>query len=92
MRAIGPSLTSQGVNGALGDTTLELRNASGMLVAQNDDWRSSQEAEIIASTVPPTSELESAVVGDLPAGNYTAIVRGKGNSTGVGLVEVFLLQ
>ncbi len=92
VRAIGPSLTSQGVNGALGDTTLELRDASGTLVAQNDDWRSSQEAEIIASTVPPTSDLESALVGDLPAGNYTAIVRGKANATGVALVEVYTLQ
>ncbi len=61
----------------------------------NDNWRTGgQEAEIIASTVPPTNDLESAIVATLPANSaaYTAIVRGVGNTTGVGLVEVYDLD
>ncbi len=92
VRAIGPSLTGQGVSGALADTMLDLRDGNGALVATNDNWRSTQEAEIIVSQVPPTNDLESAIVADLAPGNYTAIVRGNGGNTGIGLVEVFRLQ
>ncbi len=64
VRAIGPSLP---VPGALADPTLELYDSNGMVIASNDNWRSDQEAEIIASTVPPTNDLESAIVATLPA-------------------------
>jgi hypothetical protein len=81
----------------LGDPTLELHDASGTILASNDNWKtrpdgSSQQAEIEATTIPPTNELESAVVATLPPGNYTAVVRGKNNAAGVGLVEVYQLQ
>jgi hypothetical protein len=92
VRAIGPSLSGQGVNGALQDPTLELRDANAQLVAQNDDWKSSQEQAIRDTTVPPTDNRESAIVQTLGAGNYTAIVRGKSNTSGVGLVEVYNIQ
>ena len=88
VRAIGPSLP---VSGALADPTLELFSANGMVIASNDNWRSNQEAEIIASTVPPTNDLESAIVATLPAAAHTAIVRGKNGTTGVALVEVYAL-
>jgi T5SS/PEP-CTERM-associated repeat protein len=88
VRAIGPSLP---VSGALQDPTLELHDGSGALVAANDNWRSDQETEIIASTVPPTNDAESAIVRTLTPGNYTAITRGIGGTTGVGLVEVYNL-
>ncbi len=88
VRAIGPSLP---VPGALADPTLELYNSDGMVIASNDNWRSDQEAEIIASTVPPTNDLESAIVATLPATGHTAIVRGKNGTTGVALVEVYAL-
>jgi hypothetical protein len=91
-RAIGPSLTAQGVAGALQDTILELRDGSGSLVIANDDWRSTQEQQIKDTTIPPTDDRESAVVATLPPGNYTAVVRGKNDATGVGLVEVYSLQ
>lgn len=91
VRAIGPSLKAQGVNGALNDTTLELHDSNGAVIS-NDDWRETQEAEINASTVPPTSDRESAIVQTLVPGNYTAIVRGKNGATGVGLVEAYNLQ
>ena len=92
MRAIGPSLTTQGVSGALVDTTMDLYNGNGTLLASNDDWRTEQEAEIIASTVPPVDSRESAIVRTLQPGNYTAIVRGKNNATGVALVEIYNLE
>jgi hypothetical protein len=94
VRALGPSVP---VAGALGDPTLELHDGNGTTIATNDNWKTrsdgvSQQAEIEATTIPPTNDLESALVQTLPPGNYTAIVRGKNNSTGVGLVEVYNLQ
>jgi hypothetical protein len=89
IRAIGPSLS---VPGPLGDPTLELRNGDGGLLASNDNWRSDQEAEIMATTIPPSNDLESAIVRDLPPGNYTAIVKGVNNATGVGLIEAYALN
>ena len=68
---------------------LELHDSSGALMASNDNWRTGgQEAEIIASTVPPTNDLESALVRTLPVGAYSAIVRGNNGGNGIGLVEV----
>lgn len=92
VRAIGPELKNRHVADALDDTTLELRDANGGLLAHNDDWRTDQEQEIKATTVPPTDNRESAIVRSLSKGRYTAIVRGKGNTTGVALVEVYVLR
>jgi hypothetical protein len=92
VRAIGPSLGTAGVAGALENPVLELRDGSGELVASNDNWRSDQEGDIIDTTVPPSNDLESAIVRTLGAGGYTAIVRGAGNGTGIALVEVYVLN
>jgi hypothetical protein len=89
VRAIGPSLP---VPGALADPTLELHDGNGAVIASNDNWRSDQEAEIIATTIPPSNDLESAIVRNLTPGNYTAIVRGVNNTTGVALVEAYGLN
>jgi hypothetical protein len=89
IRAIGTSLRDAGVEDALQDPTLQLVNANGSELQTNDNWKSSQQAEIEALQIAPTSDLESALITTLPAGNYTAIVRGKGDTSGVGLVEVF---
>jgi mono/diheme cytochrome c family protein len=89
VRAIGPSLP---VAGKLADPTLELHDGNGGLLASNDNWRSDQEADIIATTIPPSNDLESAIVALLPPANYTAIVRGVNNTTGVALVEVYALN
>jgi N-acetylneuraminic acid mutarotase len=88
VRAIGPSLP---VASALADPTLELRNADGSVVATNDNWRSSQEAEINATTIPPPNNSESAIVQTLSPAHYTAIVRGVNGTTGVALVEAYAL-
>jgi len=92
LRAIGPSLTNFGVPNALLDPTLELRDANGDLLASNDNWRSDQEAEIIATGIPPSNDLESAIVGNLFPGNYTAIVRGVNDGTGNAVVEAYELD
>src|ERR1700694_813737 len=92
LRAIGPSLTNFGVPNALRDPTLELHDGNGALIASNDNWRSDQEAEISATTIAPTDDLESAILRTLPPGAYTAIVRGSGNATGVAVVEAYQLN
>jgi hypothetical protein len=89
VRAIGPSVP---VAGALQDPVLELHDSNANVIT-NDNWRTGgQEAEIIATTVPPSDDRESAIVRTLTPGNYTAVVRGVNQTTGVALVEVFALQ
>jgi N-acetylneuraminic acid mutarotase len=93
--ALGPSVP---VEGALADPTLELHDVNGATIATNDNWKIndqtglSQQAAIEATTVPPTNDLESALVQALAPGNYTAIVRGRNNTTGVGLVAAYNLH
>jgi hypothetical protein len=89
VRAIGPSLP---VDGKLANPNLELYDANGLLLSSNDNWRSDQEAEIIATNLQPTNDLESAILMTLPPAAYTAIVRGVAGTTGVALVEVYALQ
>ena len=87
VRGLGTSL---GITGALSDPTLSLN--TGTETITNDDWRTQQEQAIISSSVPPASNLESAIVATLEPGAYTAVMRGKNNSTGVGLLEVYDLE
>jgi hypothetical protein len=91
VRAIGPSLTGLGVPDALADPILELHDAAGNLIAVNDDWGNTQRAEIAQTLLQPSNDLESAIVATLNPGSYTAVVRGKNNTTGVTLVEVYRL-
>jgi sugar lactone lactonase YvrE len=91
VRALGPSLAAAGVANPLADPTLELHNASGAIVASNDDWQETQEAQIAATGLAPTDPNESAIYATLPAGNYTGVVRGAGDTTGTALVEVYSL-
>jgi hypothetical protein len=88
VRAIGPSLP---FSGKLEDPTLELVNSNGGGIS-NDNWRETQEAEVTATTIPPTNDKEAAIVSTLAPGNYTAIVRGNNDTTGIALVEAYNLQ
>jgi autotransporter-associated beta strand protein len=92
VRALGPSLTQFGIVNALADPTLELHDANGAVIAFNDNWRDTDQAAIEATGIPPSNDLESAIVATLVPGNYTAIVRGQNDTSGVGLVEVYDLQ
>jgi NHL repeat len=91
VRAIGPSLDAT-VENALPDPTLELHDSSGALVAANDNWKENQKAEIEATGLAPTNDAESAITALLSPGSYTAVVRGKGDTTGVALVELYSLD
>jgi hypothetical protein len=100
LRAIGPTLTDFGVAGALADPTLELYQGNTLL-ATNDNWRttqigglltSNQSIDIMASTVAPSKDAESAILVTLAPGAYTAIVRGAGNTTGIAVIEGYDLD
>ena len=101
IRAIGPELTQFRVPNVLANPTLELHGSNGALIASNDNWRQTiiggiitndQVADIRNSGYAPGDGRESAIIAELPAGNYTAIVRGVNNTTGVALVEVYDLN
>lgn len=92
VRAIGPDLAGAGVPNSLQDPALELRDAAGTLLAFNDDWRSEQEQEIIASGLAPQDNRDSAIVITLLPTAYTAIVRGKNGTAGIALVEIYNLN
>jgi hypothetical protein len=94
LRAIGPSLAQVGVPNVLADPVMELHGPGGFATITNDNWRDDpvQEALIIASGIPPPNDLESAIDATLDPGSYTAIVRGKNNTLGVALVEVYDLD
>ena len=93
LRAIGPSLASAGVGGAMEDPILELYDGAGNTVRENDDWQDSDQAgEIAATGVAPSSQRESDMVVTLEPGSYTAVVRGWEQTEGVGLVEAYVLD
>ena len=97
VRAVGPSLSAAGIQGVLPNPNLELYDASGTMVASNDNWKlrpdgGSQQGEIEATGLPPTNDLESALVQNLGPGNYTTIVRGTNSTTGIAIVEAYTLQ
>jgi hypothetical protein len=94
LRAIGPSLTQSGVPDALADPVLELHGPGAFVTITDDNWRDDpvQEAAILADGIPPTNNLESAIDATLNPGAYTAVVRGKNNTSGVALVEVYDLN
>ena len=92
LRGSGPSLSQVGVPNALADPVLELHGPTGFTIITNDNWRDTQEAEIIATGRAPSNDLESAIVADLAPGAYTAFLRGNADTTGVGLVEIWDLS
>ena len=101
IRAIGPELMQYGVPDPLANPRVELHNAAGALIGSNDDWQHTiiggvitrtQVADIQNSGHAPTDPSESAIIAELQPGNYTAIVRGVNDTTGVGLVEVYDLD
>jgi hypothetical protein len=92
LRAIGPSLARFGIPNYLPDPILELHGPGAFPTVTNDNWRDTQETEIKATGIPPTDDHESAIDIVLAPGSYTAIIRGKGGTTGIGLVEVYDLD
>jgi hypothetical protein len=92
VRALGPSLASSGVSGALSDPTLTIYDSTGSAIATNDNWQDNPNAiDIQRNRLAPPNPSEAALVLRLPAGAYTAIVRGADGDTGVALAEVYTL-
>lgn len=90
VRGMGPSL---GINGALQDPTLEIHDHNGTAIMSNDNWQDDPQAsEVQAAGVAPKDPRESAIYAILPAAAYTTIVKGRDNTTGIGLVEIYNLQ
>ena len=101
LRALGPSLSQAGLSGLLADPFLELHDQTGETIATNDDWETTQiggvitatqQDEIRATTIPPNDPAEAAIIVDLAPGAYTAVVRGSGDGTGLGLAEIYDLS
>lgn len=92
-RALGPTLAAFGVAGALADPILELHgsdaNGHDIVIATNDNWKDTQEASIAATGKAPPQDLESAILQTVSPGNYTVILRGKSDGTGVALIEAY---
>jgi len=92
-RALGPSLSNFGVPQPMQDPTIEIHNGNGDVIASNDDWQSNQKTEIQGTGLAPSDPRESAILmRNFDPGPYTAIVRGKNNTTGIGLVEIYDVQ
>ncbi|MEY2550763.1 MAG: trimeric autotransporter adhesin [Verrucomicrobiota bacterium] len=91
VRAIGPTLATVGVAEPLLNPTLELHDQNGAVLAFNDNWKDGQPRPVIAAQLALGDDRESAIVAFTPPGNYTAVVRGKDNTTGVALVEAYRL-
>ena len=92
VRGLGGSLSSAGVTGVLPDPQLALVDSNGSVVRSNDDWESSQRAEIVAANLAPSDRLESALIETVAPGSYTAILSGVNSASGIGLVEVYDLE
>ena len=92
VRGIGPSLSGLGLSGALADPTLELRDGSGALLFQNDNWQDdpTQADQLTALGLAPQNPNESGIVATLqPGASYTAMLAGEIGGAGVGLIEVY---
>ena len=93
VRALGPSLARFGISGVLSDPTLTIFDSTGTAIASNDNWRDNVNAiDVQRNSLSPPNERESALVLQLPAGEYTAVVSGANGSTGIGLAEVYSLH
>lgn len=92
VRGIGPSLSDAGIRNPLPDPIIELHDANGQLIAMNNNWKDTQQAAIEATGLAPAKDQESAIMQALPPGNYTTILKGNRNSSGVALVELYTLQ
>jgi uncharacterized delta-60 repeat protein len=92
VRALGPSLSSSSVASPLNDPSITIYDQSGTAIAANEDWQQTQKAELEARNLGPKDDRESALIAAVPAGSYTALVRGAQNQSGVALLEVYRLD
>jgi cytochrome c peroxidase len=89
IRGLGPSLSNLGLTGVLLDPVLELRGTNGAVLFQNDNWKDDQRSQIEGTIFQPTDDREPVIVASLPPAAYTAILTGKNQTTGIGLIEIY---
>jgi cytochrome c peroxidase len=92
IRALGPSLAQFGLANVLADPTITLNGPAGFVPIVNDNWKSSQQNEILATGLAPANESESAIIATLVPGNYTAVLSGVNGGTGTGILEIYDLD
>jgi hypothetical protein len=94
VRALGRSLASFGVSHPLSNPVLTIYDSKGSVIASNDNWQRDPNNVVFLpkNGLAPPNASDSALVLHLPAGAYTAIVRGANGSTGNALVEVYHLE
>ena len=92
LRGLGPSLAAVGIQNFLPDPVLELHKSDGTILTNNNNWRDSQETEILATGLAPSNDSEAGIVALLEPGSYTAILSGANATTGIGLVEIYDLD
>jgi len=91
-RALGPSLSANGIANPLSNPTITVFNDQAQVVATNDDWMTTQAAEITGTGLAPSDPLESALIVSLQPGAYTVVVSGVDGATGTALVEAYDLD
>ena len=92
VRALGPSLAQFGLSAFLPDPTITLNGPAGFTPVVNDNWRSTQEHEILATGLAPGNDLESAIIATLAPGSYTAVLSGTNGATGSSILELYDLD
>jgi cytochrome c peroxidase len=92
IRALGPSLSNLGLTGLLDDPVLELHAANGDLLFQNDNWKDEQRSQIEVTPFQPANDREAVIIASLPAAAYTAVLTGKDQTSGIGLLEIYDLD
>jgi hypothetical protein len=92
LRGLGPSLTHFGIPAAnvLNDPVLELHGPNGSVITSNDNWvDSSQKAQIQGTIFQPTDDREAVILATLKPAAYTVVLSGAGNTSGIGIVEIY---
>ena len=89
LRGIGPSLSAFGITGALQDPVVELHGSNGSLITSNDNWKDTQRSQIEGTIFQPADDRESVILATLSPAAYTAILSGKNNGVGIGVIEVY---
>jgi cytochrome c peroxidase len=89
IRGLGPSLANAGLTGVLQDPVLELHGANGALLLQNDNWKDDQRPQIEGTLFQPADDREAVILASLPPAAYTAVLTGKNQTAGIGLIEIY---
>ncbi|MEO7599853.1 MAG: DUF1800 family protein, partial [Opitutus sp.] len=91
MRAVGPTLSGQGVSGVLADPVLELHDSTGATIASNDNWSPLDASTMttVGAFALPAGSKDAALVRTLAPGAYSAVVTGVGKTTGISLIEIY---